>query len=111
MSFTVRYTDEAKADIFRNAHWWAKHHSLEQALRWESAVENQISALQEMPERHGVAPENDDFPYEIRQKVIGLGSRPRYRAVFAIKEQEVFILAVRAGEENRLAPDDVAFES
>ena len=51
--------------------------------------------------------ENDEFPYEIRDKLVGLGSRRRYRAVFTVKEAEVFVLAVRACEEDRLTPDDV----
>jgi hypothetical protein len=40
----------------------------------------------------------------------GLGSRPGYRAIFTIKDDEVFVLALRAAEQDRLTPDDVAFD-
>ena len=54
-----------------------------------------------------LAAENDEFPYEIRDKLVGLGPRPGYRAVFTIKGDEVFVLTVRAAEQDRLTTDDV----
>ena len=110
MSLTVRYTDQANADLFRNAHWWARNHSLDEALAWECAIEQQILTLHEMPERHGLAPENEDFPYEIRQKLVGSGPRPSYRAVFTIHENAVYVLTIRRGSQDALTPDEVDFE-
>jgi len=99
MTFIIRYTDQAEADILRNANWWAERHSLQQALSFESTVEQQLSTLSSMPERFGVAPENDKFPIEIRQMMVGLGSRPSYRAIYTIQNNVVLILAVRRGEQ------------
>jgi plasmid stabilization system protein ParE len=84
---------------------------VDQALKWSDAIYDQIESLAEFPESHALSVENDDFPYEIRDKLVGLGRRRRYRAVFAIQEDRVLVLAVRAVEEDRLAPDDVEFDA
>ena len=85
MNYIVRYTKQAEEDLYRNAAWWAKNHSLDQALKWEAVIKEQLETLQQMPERHSLAPENSKFPFEVREKPIGLGSRPSYRAVYTIE--------------------------
>jgi plasmid stabilization system protein ParE len=109
MRYAVRYTSQAFADISRNAHWWAQNHSVEQALKWEAAVELQIQSLEQMPERYGLAPENPDFAFELRQQPIGLGPRPGYRAVYTVQGATVYILAVRSGAQDLLSPVEVDF--
>lgn len=42
-----------------------------------------------------IAADDDEFDYEIRDKLVGLGTRPSYREIFTIKDDEVFILTVR----------------
>ena len=106
MEFKVRVSPSAKSDIERNAFWWAEHHSLDQSLEWIQAIENQLADLKVMPTRHAVAPENDLFSVELRQKLVGLGARPSYRAVFIIKEDTVFVLAVRRGSQAPLTEID-----
>ena len=66
--------------------------------------------MRDFPESHSLSAENDNFPYEIRDQLVGLGSRPRYRAVFTIKDDEVFVLSVRAGEEDHLTLGDMEFD-
>lgn len=60
---------------------------------------------------HSLSAENEEFDYEIRDKLVGLGIRSRYRAIFTIEDDEVFVLAVRAGEQDRLTTDDVDFDA
>ena len=48
------------------------------------AIYEQLKSLAVLPESNGLSAESDDFPYEIRDKLLGLGSRPSYRAVFTI---------------------------
>ena len=108
MTFRVTILPQARDDIDRSADWWAQHHSVEQALRWSDAIYDQLKTLQEFPDSHSLASENEEFPYEIREKLVGLGSRPGYRAVFTIKDGEV--LTVRAAEQDRLTTDDVVFD-
>ncbi|MEO8495995.1 MAG: type II toxin-antitoxin system RelE/ParE family toxin [Planctomycetota bacterium] len=107
MTFHVRVSPRAQEDIERNAQWWADNHSIEQAVRWFAAVRKQLKSLTTFPESHGLSPENDDFPYEIRDKVVGLGSRPGYRAVFTIVEDTVHVLTIRSGSEDRLRADEI----
>lgn len=46
---------------------------------------------------------------ELRDELVGLGARRRYRAVFTIRDSEVIVLTVRAAEEDRLTPSDLDF--
>lgn len=104
MKFRVSILPQARRDIDRNADWWAEHHSVEQALQWSDAVYDQLETLAQFPESHGLSAENGEFPFEIRDKLVGLGSRPGYRAVFTIKDDMVCILCVRRGSEDVLRP-------
>ena len=110
MTYRVILLAEAKRAIERNASWWAEHHSAEQAARWMDAVHDQLHSLEEFPESHSLSPENDDFDFEIRDKLVGLGSRKRYRAVFTIQDNEVFVLALRAAEQGPLVAGELDFE-
>lgn len=110
MKYRVTVLPQAKADVQRNAKWWADHHSADQAAHWLYTVRDQLNSLRTFPESHSLAAENDEFPYEIRDKLVGLGSRPGYRAVFTIKGDAVLVLTLRSGEQDRLTPDEVGFE-
>jgi plasmid stabilization system protein ParE len=107
MTFPVSITPRATSDIDRNASWWAEHHSVDQALRWVDAVYDQLDALADAPYRHGLSAENDDFQYEIRDKLVGLGARPTHRAVFTIKDDTVYVLTIRHAAQDAIRPDDV----
>ena len=106
MTFRVSILPQARRDIDRNADWWAEHHSAEQALRWSDAVYDQLAALAQFPESHGLSAENDDFPYEIRDKLVGLGSPKSYRAVFTIRNDTVHVLT-RRGAQDVIRPSGV----
>ena len=107
MTFRVIVLPQARRDIDRNADWWADHHSVEQALQWSDAMYDQIETLADFPESNPLSAENDDFPYEIRDKLHGLGSRPSYRAVFTIKDDTVYVLTVCRGAQDVLRPDQI----
>ena len=107
MKFRVSILPNAKRDIDRNALWWAENHSVEQALEWSDAVSDQIESLAEFPESHGLSTENDVFPYEIRDKLLGLGSRPSYLAVFTIQDGAVCVLAVRRSAQDTIRPTNI----
>ena len=107
MSFRLTITQQAHADIKRNADWWANRHSTEQAIKWANTVYDQIETLRGFPESHALSTENDLFSFEIRDKLVGLGSRPSYRAIFTIKGHEVFVLMVRAAQEDGIVPADI----
>ena len=107
MSYRLIILPQAKADVLRNAEWWAHHHSSEQAAIWLDTIQSQLESLADFPESHSLSAENDEFPYEIRDKLLGLGSRPSYRAVFTIKDDTVYVLTVRRSAQDVLRPNDV----
>jgi plasmid stabilization system protein ParE len=107
MTFSVSILPQARRDIDRNADWWAEHHSVEEALRWCDVIYDQIAMLAEFPESNGLSLENEDFPYEIRDKLVGLGSRRSYRAVFTIQGDTVYVLSVRRAAQDDLRPSEI----
>jgi plasmid stabilization system protein ParE len=107
VKYRLTILPQAKADVRRNAEWWAQHHSPEQAARWLDSIQTQLESIVDFPESHSLSAENDEFPYEIRDKLLGLGSRPSYRAVFTIKDDTVFVLTVRRSAQDVLRPSDV----
>ena len=82
MTFRVIILPQAHRDIDRNADWWADPHSVEQAVRCADTVYDQIETLADSPESNSLSAENDEFPYEIRDKLFGLDSRPGYPDIF-----------------------------
>jgi len=107
MTFRVILLPRAAADIESNARWWAEHHSVEQTTRWFDSIYEQLLSLSEFPESHSPSAENGDFPYQIRDKLLGLGSRPSHRAVFAVWDETVYVLTIRSVSQDRLLLDQV----
>lgn len=95
MTFHVIILPQAHRDIDRNADWWA------------DTVYDQIGTLANFPESNGLSAECDSFPYQTRDKLVGLGARPGYRAVFTIKDDTVYVLTVRRAAQGTLRPDQV----
>lgn len=71
------------------------------------AIYDQLESLMHLPENLPFCFESDLFPYPIREKLVGLGSRPRYRAIFTVRGNEVVVLTIRAGEQDRFSPSDL----
>jgi plasmid stabilization system protein ParE len=69
MKFSVLILPQARRDVERIADWWAEHRSVDEALRWSEEVYDQIATLAEFLESNGYSLENDEFPYEIRDKL------------------------------------------
>lgn len=107
MTYQVRVAAAADEDIIRNANWWAAHHSAEQADRWHAAIYAKIETLAEFPESHALAFESPDYEYDLREALFGLGSRPGYRILFTVVDDLVWVLGVRAVEQDELRPGDL----
>lgn len=106
MTFWLNVTNQARDDITRNAAWWAENHSLDEALSWYDSVYEQMSELLTEPESHGYAAENDSFPYDLREKLVG-GKKRTYRAIFTVVSTEVRVLAVRRAAQRPVTPDEI----
>ena len=76
-------------------HWWAEHHSQEQAAKWFNGFLVALESLSENPQRFALAPENDAFPYEVRQLNYGVGAKPTHRALYTVRPDMVFVFLVR----------------
>ena len=111
MTFALEIADGAHEDITRNAVWWAEHHSYDQAIRWREAVYEQLESLREMPERYSLAAESPKFPYDLRERLVGLGNQRSYRALFTIKDETVYVLAIHRATQDVVSPDDLAFDT
>jgi len=95
MTFRIIILPRAEFDIEANARWWAENHSVEQAFQWFSVVHEQLKSLSEFPESYPLSAENGDFPCELRDRFLGLGTSTSHRAIFTIKNNTVYILTVR----------------
>jgi plasmid stabilization system protein ParE len=49
MNYGLVLTTRARADILRNAEWWAQNHSPDQAIAWFDSVYEQLESLRRMP--------------------------------------------------------------
>ena len=70
----------------------------------KSTLMRTVATLQEMPLRCALAPENDTFTEEIHQLIYGK-SRNKYRILFTLREDTVFILHVRHTSQAPLISD------
>ena len=108
MTFRLIVTASARDDITRNAAWWAENHSLERALSWYDAIYEQLESLLTFPESYAFSAENDAFPYELREKLVGLGRHRTYRAIFTVAGEEVRVLAIRRTSQDTFTPDELS---
>ena len=45
--------------------------------------------------------------YDLREKLVGLGNQRGYRALFTIREQTVYVLAIHRAAQDIIHPDDL----
>ncbi len=107
MLLSIRLQPEAEDDILRNLLWWATNHSTDEALEWHLVVQRQISQISSNPESYPLSLENDAFPYEIRDALIGKGKRGSYRAVFTVNDDTIIVLRVLRASQGQIRPVDV----
>jgi plasmid stabilization system protein ParE len=105
----VVLTARALQQLSDSSRWWAENRSAEQALRWLTGFEAAIAGIADRPERFPLARENHfaDLPYPLRQLVYGLGKRPTHRAVYEVRDQTVYIVAIRHLAQDDLSPEDL----
>ena len=97
----------AELQLYEAALWWSENRNPDQAFRWLEGFEHAIQALAENPARYGFAPENEAFPFSLRQLNYGLGKHRTHRAVFEIrKESKVLVHAIRHLAQEEMSPDD-----
>jgi plasmid stabilization system protein ParE len=96
MAFEVRTTSASEQEITEILDWLIEEHAGETGLRWFLRLDEAIASLAEMPTRCKLAPENESFPFEVRELLYG--ERPHlYRILFTIEDSSVLILHIRHG--------------
>ena len=76
------------------------------ADEWFKGLMNAIASLQEKPRRCPLATENEVFSEEVRQLLYGK-SKNRYRVLFTISADIVYVLFVRHTSQALLTEDDI----
>ena len=81
---------------------WHPNMPTTRASDWFLALEDAIESLANMPLRCALAPENTEFPFEVRQLLYG---RPPhvYRILFTIETSTVYVLHIRHGRRRHLS--------
>ena len=101
MRFRVLVQPSARREL-GDAFRWIARRSPGRARSWREGVSQAILSLADFPRRCSLAPENDDFDIEVRQRLYG-----DYRILFAIEGDVVSILHVRHGARRPLPPDEL----
>ncbi len=109
MSLFLRITRQAISDIDANKSWWERHRSVGQADEWEDAVLEQIGTL--TMHAFTCPPSREDgrtgIAYPLKDKRLGLKNAYTHRAVFTIKDETVYVLAVRSCRQRDLQAADL----
>jgi plasmid stabilization system protein ParE len=100
MQHQVIITPSAKADIFETRTWLLENHP-DAAENWLWNVSNGITSLANFPERCPESDEGRAFDITVRQLLFGNRSN-RYRILFSIFENKVYILRVRSTRQRSL---------
>ena len=74
---------------------WLNERSPSGALTWLKRWEEVVLNLAHDPDRCGLAPESEHHPTTIRQIVFRTRKGNPYRALFAVKDDAVFVIHVR----------------
>jgi len=107
MKYEVILTASANAQLEDIYVWWATNRSETQAARWYNGFLDALSSLRERPERCPLARENGQLPFEAREIHYGIASRPTHRAVFAIRQRQVLVVAIRHLAQADLSSEDL----
>lgn len=99
-TYSVEPTNKALVDA-GEAYFWINEQSEGAALRWYEGLLKAFRSLEQNTLRCLLAPESAFFEEEIRQLIYG-----KYRILFTIEGETVFVLRVRHGAREYLKPDD-----
>jgi len=99
-TYRVEPTDQALVDA-GEAYFWINEELEGAALRWYEGIMKAFRSLEKNPLRCPHAPESAFFEEEIRQLIYG-----KYRILFTVEGETVFVLRVRHSAQEYLRPED-----
>jgi plasmid stabilization system protein ParE len=101
MAFRVEYSVRAKLDLDAILEWLLAQEAGDGGFQWFRKLQDAVYSLRELPQRCPPAPENKEFPFEVRQLLYGRRSH-RYRILFTVEGETVVILHIRHGRRQHL---------
>jgi plasmid stabilization system protein ParE len=108
MKFALKITDEARELLRSAAKWYVEtSHSKEIAAAWYDGFIAALEMLEENPELGGLAPESDQFDFELRELCYGSGKRLTHRALYRIVGTTVEVLSIRHHAQRPVKPSDL----
>jgi plasmid stabilization system protein ParE len=94
MAYRVKQTAQADRDLDLILEWLLDQQAGDTGLRWFHRLQETLQSLSDSPQRCSLAPENAEFPFEVRQLLFG--RKPHfYRILFTIEVDTVVILHIR----------------
>ena len=93
-------------NLHQFAKWWADNRSCDQAQQWYDGFISTLDSLGAFPERGCLARENGRFPYELRELHYGLGHKPTHRAIYTVRPDMVFVVAIHHAAQDDLTAGD-----
>jgi plasmid stabilization system protein ParE len=99
-SYCVEPTDKALVDAGETC-FWITEQSEGAALRWYEGLMKAFRSLEKNPLRCPPAPESVFFEEGIRQLIYG-----KYRVLFTVEGETVYVLRVRHSAREYLKPED-----
>ena len=106
MSPSVTITDSAERDL-RAIIGWLEQRSPSGAETWYRRWLEVLCRLEESGHALGVAPENEDHEETIRQVLFKTRRGLPYRAIYVVREQQLFVLHVRGPGQDLMKPDEI----
>ena len=101
MTFTVKLSALATEHI-EDAYSWIQETNPGALDEWFNGITNALQSLKNSPYRCSRIPETDEFNQEIRQLIYR-----KYRIIFTIQDETVYILAVRHTSRKPLQGEDL----
>lgn len=108
MTYQVELTARAERDVDGILAWLTQKSS-RGAAAWHKRLQDVFDHLATTADQFGLAPENEDHDEGIRHVIFKTRRGRKYRALFIIRDDQVYILHVRGPGQDILAPRDIQF--
>ena len=106
-AFNVVIMPRAESDLLCISDWLAQR-SLKGASNWIVAFELALARLRSEPRMFGDAPEAAPLGQPLQQILFKTQSGRRYRAIFKVEENDVYLLRVRGPGQPALRRDEIS---
>jgi len=85
---------DAEADFDRQFDYLLER-SPQGANTWSDAVDQAVHDLKHSADMHGLAPESNDYPFDVFQFIFKTKNGNPYRLLYEIHGSDVFIMTIR----------------